>query len=314
MYNSTIFNQTAHFVIPKPSLGWADYTLIVLHSLVFVIGTIGNCLVCKYFSLECKGLNQIQKWIVYLAITDLLASILDPAIFITLILMDDNTNFGGDIGCKLVTPMAKVLKTLSFEIVMLINIDRCIAILRPFSLTWSRTKIRVVLLIIIFIAFASNTHHFYYIKINEYMGRCGPGHPGFNYANVLVLLVRDLVFLAVFIVTMLAIRHELASGSQKNDSFVNKKQRALENKKVSKTLVMVSTAFIVLIFPRDFLHIVFQGSWILNPLNGLRSTALLMGFNSLLKFVQSLNSVCNVFIYAKINQKFCRTVRKSIRR
>ena len=313
MNNSSKQNHT-NFVLPKSCLGWTDYTLIVLHSLVLVVGTIGNCLVCKYFTLECKSLNQIQKWIVYLAITDLLASILDPAIFITLILTDDNTDFGGYIGCKLITPTAKVLKTLSFEIVMLINIDRCIAILRPFSLSWSKAKIRVVLLTLIVLAFGLNSHHFYYIKINEFIGRCGPTDPEFNYANVPVLLVRDLVFLAVFIITILAIRHDLNSGSNKNASFINKRQRTLENKRVFKTLVIVSAAFIVLVFPRDFFHIVFQASWILHPLDGLQSTTLLLGFNSLLKFIQSLNSVINVFIYAKINRKFCRTVRKSIRR
>ena len=313
MNDSTSSNQTSSGSNQPKSLIWKDYILISLHSLIFLVGTTGNFLVCKYFTLETKTLSQIRRWIIYLAVTDFLTSILDPAIFITLILKANKTDYGGVVGCKLIGPTEKVLKTISFSIVMIINIDRCISISRPYRSKLNSWKSNLILVAVLFISVTSNIQYF----LRRYIDKNGictdKEDQKYLLPVVFTYSARDVIFLLIFVATILTVRHELVTKDTYSDivSISSKHERCRENHKVLRSLVTVSAAFIILVFPRDIFHIIAEASLALNPGDGFKPTDTLLDINSLLKFIQSINSVCNVFIYAKIHRRFRRLLRKS---
>eukprot|EP00111_Clytia_hemisphaerica_P017880 TCONS_00052889-protein len=208
---------------------WKDYLLIILHVLVFIVGTIGNFMVWKYFSLKTESLSQVQKWIIFLAGIDFLICIADPIVYITEILAHGRADFGGNFGCKMVA-VTVVLQSLSFSIVMVINIDRCIAILKPYRVKWNKFKTRLVLLLITVLSFISNLHLFISLHVNEH-GVC-TAHAElllFGIPNLLSYVLRDLFFLVIFCITILAIRHELSNSGDQIASRESRKRRMKEN-------------------------------------------------------------------------------------
>ena len=68
---------------PTSSNPYTDLDLILMasYALVFVIGIAGNILVCMMFKMSNGKLKVMEHMIVCLAITDLIASIINPALY-----------------------------------------------------------------------------------------------------------------------------------------------------------------------------------------------------------------------------------------
>jgi len=309
---------TPNGTYPQYHLSAQDYILVTLHALIFIIGTTGNILVCKFFKLEHKNLTHIEHWIYYLALTDLFASILDPPLYIYWKMTSYNRwDFGGSIGCKVIPVLSKTCKNTTFGILMLLNIERCLLVLFPYRrLAWSVFKNRAILCLIVVLSFILNLHNVVYTKISvtqrSHSHNCHVPNvsiKGYGYSNLLILLTRDTLFLMVFVTTNLAIRGEFKKTVFQSTREQCKRDR--ENKSIMKTLFVISLAFIVLVFPRDFYLIVYQASW-LSEKYGIKDTKEILDLNSLLKFIQSLNNIYNVFVYAKIHRRFQKSVKRSL--
>ena len=292
-----------------------DYVLVVLHTLVFIIGTTGNFLVCKFFKLEQKSLTHIQHWIFYLAVTDLFTSVLDPLLYIYWKLtFYDRWDFGGNIGCKIIPVISKTCKTTSFGILMLLNIERCLQVLFPYRLAWSVCKNRLILGVIVVLGFVLNIHnviHTDLTPINDGYHCFVPliSIKSYGYPDLMILVTRDMLFLTVFIVTNIAIKREFKRPVFQSTKAQSRRNR--ENMSIRKTLFVISVGFIILVFPREVLKIVYQTSWLMST-KGIVYTKDLVNLNSFLKFVQSLNNIYNVFVYAKIHRHFHRSVKRSL--
>ena len=111
---------------------WIDIMLIVSFILVFVIGISGNSLVCYFFNNNQNRLRGMAKMIYYLAVVDLLASIINPALYLYWQVTFNRKWHFGYFGCKVLPMLAKCPITISCGIILLITIDRCLVISRPF--------------------------------------------------------------------------------------------------------------------------------------------------------------------------------------
>ena len=109
--NETIINQTNNTtnIIPTPSnnnIPYTDLDLILMasYALVFVVGIVGNILVFMMFKMSNGKLKVMEHMIVCLAITDLIASVINPALYTYWQVTHRKVWHFGLIGCKL-TPI-----------------------------------------------------------------------------------------------------------------------------------------------------------------------------------------------------------------
>ena len=109
-----------------------DYIMMTAYCIVFIVGIGGNSCVLSMFRLRNQKMAHLQKLLMYLATFDLIASITNPLFFIYLHVSHFNQWDFGDLGCKLIPGIWKISITMSIGIIMLINVDRCIAIQWPF--------------------------------------------------------------------------------------------------------------------------------------------------------------------------------------
>lgn len=283
--------------------------LIVLHVLILSICVIGNLFVCFFFTLDNKKLKHLQLLIFYLAVFDLLAGMLGPLLFIYLEITNYQRWDFGEVGCKIVPYLWKVLTSISFGLIMLISIDRCIAICRPFHSQMSKMNVHKSVFLIGVLSIIMESPDLIYAKKTG--GNCEVpfvGSPGYAYAFLSIHCIRDIGYLATFIVSYVLIQKDLFNQSCLKLPGIN---RTSENKAVLKMLFVVGAVFVILTFPRDLLHITYVFSWLVG--RGIVKTDSIVAINSMVTVLLSCNRISNVFIYAKLHRRFRNTLREKAR-
>ena len=86
-----------------------NIVLIFISSCILCIGTIGNVLVVYIFQHKLNKRSVTEKLIVFLAYVDLLQSVLNPCMFTYLRLTSSKKWQFGDVGCKLIPGMQKII-------------------------------------------------------------------------------------------------------------------------------------------------------------------------------------------------------------
>lgn len=309
MYNSTTtpattLTTTTTTISDANTYDTIDYIVVTINAIVFLIGVTGNLSVCLYFRLENKRMRHLQSFIFYLAISDLFASITNPFLFIYLQLTKYKAWQLGELGCALLPLTWRVFTSISFGIIMLINIDRCIALRFPFRDPPRAKHISLIMVLIIAISIAMETPYLIYHHIDE-TGNCRVPtvyEKGYAYPQLIVHFVRDTIYVAVFVCTYIVIKKELSIKKTSDRGLVQEQTRINENNQVIKMLLIVAAAFFVTVFPREILHITYTISW-MSPGDGMH-TPDIVRVNSLLTCLYCCNSICNVLIYAKVHKKF----------
>ena len=304
MYNSTTTPTTAT-ITEANTYDTIDYIVVTINAIVFLVGVTGNLSVCLYFRLENKRMRHLQSLIFYLALSDLFASITNPFLFIYLQLTKYRAWQLGELGCALLPLSWRVSTSISFGIIMLINIDRCVALRYPFRDPPRKKHISLIMTLIITISFVMETPYLMYHHIDSETGNCRVPtvqEKGYAYPKLIVHFVRDMIYVAVFVCTFIVTKSELSTKKISERGLVQDQTRINENNQVIKMLFIVATAFIVTVFPREILHITYTLSWMSSD-TGM-NTPDIVKVNSLLTCLYCCNSICNVLIYAKLHKKF----------
>ncbi|XP_066933306.1 type-1 angiotensin II receptor B-like [Clytia hemisphaerica] len=310
---ATIHNSSQP-VAKTTELSTVDYISILIYSCVFIIGVTGNILVCLFFKIDNHRMKHIQI-IFYLAISDLCASITNPFLFIYLTVNQFSTWDFGLVGCKLLPLTWRSFTSISLGIIMVINIDRCIALKFPFRNPIPKKRINMIVLFIIVLSIVMELPYLIYAKI-----KVSPGGSkicnvpsvkvhGYAYPVISIMLIRDSLYLTVFLVTFIVIKRELniKKNVGQNLPHLQNQARLKENHRVLKMLLLVATAFVVSVFPRELLHIVYTLTW-MTPGKGIILTASLRKVNSILTAMMCCNTIYNIIIYAKLQRKFRKSV------
>ena len=297
------FHPTEHI----KSMDTRDLILISCFAAIFIIGIAGNLLVCYVFLWRrTNTLSTMEMLIVFLAFADLIASIFNPLMFIYWTITFHKAWHFGTLGCKILPSMTRITTTLSFGIILIITVDRCVVICFPFRRNMNRKEVFMSVLAALVFAIASELCYTIYIEVNPESTCQVPDTsiPGFLYPNLVFSITRDLAFLVIFSVTVSLIYRTLynrdAVATLREQRVVKKTQNIMQ------MLIIMALVFIFLIYPRDILHIAFNISWQFPP--GIPYTKAFLDVNSFLKVLHMCNSVCNVFIYARLHGKFRRRV------
>ncbi|XP_014229577.1 orexin receptor type 1-like [Trichogramma pretiosum] len=133
------------YIYPRPY----EWLLVAMHCLVFVVGLVGNFMVCMAIYRNHTMRNVTNYFIVNLAVADLLVIIvcLPP----TVVWDVTETWFFGMIPCKIVLYFQTVSVTVSVLTLAFISLDRWYAICYPlrFKSTTSRAKSAIVVIWVI---------------------------------------------------------------------------------------------------------------------------------------------------------------------
>jgi len=122
------------------------------------------------------------------------------------------------------------------------------------------------------------------------------------YSRVITLILRDVMFVLTFVVSNILIYRVLQD--EEHQQFLSQNNK-LNPQKTLKMILALAVVFSMLVLPKDIFVIVYYISYLTgNPMNN----SIGLEINSVLKLLQSLNSIVNIFIYAKLHTTFKESV------
>ena len=144
----------------------------------------------------------MAKLIYHLAVVDLLASIINPVLYLYWQVTFNRKWHFGYIGCKIIPALAKCCITISFGIILLITIERCVVICRPFQSKIKDKHINIAVIGIVIYAVLCETPQIIHSQIHPRFTCLVPNLRvnSFFYPSIIIYIVRDLFFLATFMV------------------------------------------------------------------------------------------------------------------
>ena len=212
---------------------------------------------------------------------------------------------------------------------MVINIDRCLALKFPFRREPTKRQINMIVTVIFMVSVLMETPYLVYARVEQSGSKVTCNVPsvsvtGYAYPRLFIMIARDLLYIAVFITSFVVIKAELAKGSKAEYNHARGSTRGSgtgiagrwqaqyarnqENKRVLNMLLAVAAAFVISVFPRELLHIIYTISWLGPSGYGIIQTPALNHTNTFLTSLMCCNTICNVVIYAKLHRKFRFTV------
>ena len=289
-----------------------DLILMASYALVFIVGIGGNILVCMMFKMSNGKLKVMEHMIVCLAITDLIASVINPALYTYWQVTRRKVWHFGLIGCKLTPIFNRSITNVSFGIIMMINIDRCVVVTKPFRPKMQKRDVNVAMFVIIIIAILLEIPFIYHVDLIAGKHCLVPDSrvQSFAFPAIAVMVTKCILFLLTFLTTVICIYKEVYKSETFRSLHNNKGGSVEHNKTVLIMLATIAVVFIILAFPRDIFHIIYIISWLDN--DGIPFTHLVRNINATFKILHMFNSICNVFIYAGLHRRFRRDVKRKV--
>lgn len=321
--------------------------LVVLFSLICFAGTLGNALVLYIFNFhhESKDPPRTRRQrarvmdllISYLAVIDFIASIFSPFLYIYLHVTGYQHWAFGDFGCTFIFGVANLTTTLSFGMIVFITAERSIAIYRPFkTLTSSRRRIHVLFLLLLLVSIGIDLPYLVNLKVRElngissnttrvqyalqsHLSRRSFQEKELSTKIYICMTVRSEEYMTTrtvtfilrassYIIIISIANWYVYKAISKHSLSVNRNKVKRRNERTFKLMVMIGVVFTILVLPKDLFVIVYNLSSDELGINHLTAAKI----NEWLKVPQSMNSVCNVFIYARLHYHFRRKVKNRI--
>ena len=132
----------------------ASKTITVLISLVNILAIVGNVLVTLTFLMKASLRTSTNYFIVNMAVSDLLSALTSWPLYATEGMLSGKSSMEGSMAtfvCKLVMYSRIVSQVVSVLSLVLIVVERFVAIVHPFHVTVLTTRLRAVLLLITWI-------------------------------------------------------------------------------------------------------------------------------------------------------------------
>ena len=298
-------NITNHNATVGRIISLSDKLAIFCFSCTLVFGVFGNLFVCYTFGYKSGRRRTVtETLLLYLAIVDLISSLINPCLFIYWIATGFIKWHFGKIACKIFPPIGPISTTASASIIVLICIDRYRSIVTPFKSRLSIYQVNIITIGIVVVSIVSYTYYIASLVVMPGIGCVAPRvkDPGFLIPNVTVMVLFDLLYITVFVLANVRIfRHLRASELLRSrTSYWESRERGA--RKVMRVLFAVGLIFAILVFPRDIFYLTVTVSWIFPP--GILSTPLVFELNYWFKFLQVSNSCANIFIYSQMHDKF----------
>ena len=288
-----------------------DWCLVLAFALIMLIGIMGNMLVIYVFGARKNRHRKTTEILIfYLGVIDLLSSLLNPPLNIYWLVNNyENWNFGW-LGCKIIPVFGPVMTTASSWILLIFAIERYLAVVKPFSKLKPQT---VKILCLASVCFSTGMYG-HYINALTYIpsGYCYVPNvrlPEYGYPNCIFVIIRLVAFVSVFSITNIQIYRRLRSNEEKLFIDSSKECDRSRSKQIMRILSTMGIVFVILVFPRELLQLIYNMSQMVNPKGGIPYNSVVIKMNTLLKVMHTSNSCANIFIYAYMQESYRKHIR-----
>lgn len=319
MNNSTI-SPTQLEVLPRCSLNGIDHFIIFCFGGIIFIGVVGNVTICFVYGLfNRKHKSNFEILILYLAISDLLVCSLAPFLAIYWRVTCDRKWDFGLMGCKLMGAFRSMFFNTSSGILILFSIIRYRAVYYPFKGQLRNIYIHGSVVVVLVISASTEILYADALTVVVYdaAGSVACFQTSSNSKKIYfrvtlgIIAFRDFVFLFIFTCSSTIVTKKLRLSAATIENMKNKKtartskdSRAKGNsrsKKIVRSVLILQIIFMLLVIPNDVFHFVYILSWIQQD-GGIATDKNLFMYFKIFAALQILNSIVNVFVYAKLQK------------
>lgn len=297
-------NNTTAAAPTTCEMHFKDIVLVFLYVVVIILGVVGNACICYIFGYRNHHSKTVTELlIVYLAIFDLLASIFAPFVFMYWILTCSTWHFG-IIGCKILPLLSRVFINISVGIILILAVDRFQAICIPFRGQFAKKNIHIAVIVTILLSFVCESYYIEALAIGtgRLSGCIVEPNNKILYIKVTssILIARDSLYIICFTTTTFGIAFTI----RKRDLYFTAPQNMSRQEmgRVVRVVIVMQLVFLILLLPRDIFHILFSLSWLGGK--GIPYTDEIETLNEFLKLFQTANCCANIFVYAKLHDRF----------
>lgn len=261
---SNFSNGTLNTQPQECRLQTIDIVLLASYVAMFIIGTAGNLLVVIIFKRILKTESVLNVLIFYLAICDLMSSIVSPALNIYWIITCDKSWHFGLLACKLIPTLSRVLVDISIGILLIMAIHRYRMIVTPLKQPLSKACITKWAMMTVVLSILCQMHYAFALQVVS-SGACQvPDILYLNYSvpTVALILVRILVFLFIVWTTAFAARRALNKSRRFSVIHEYQGESCEFRQQMTKMILFISIIFTVTVIPREMLHVIYTLSYL----------------------------------------------------
>lgn len=297
-------NKTSNVSIPNTSFKAVEIVQLVCYSIIVVLGTLGNSLICLTVLRQTKR-KPCEYFILNLAITDLAASLFS----VPLDIIEKLAGYFpfGPFFCKVIYPFQTIIMAVSIATLIAMSLERHRAIIHPLK---PRIHTKMTLFLIVLFWVFSGLLVSPYIVVLKYDGsNCSGEWPGEDYIKAYTLflfIVFYVVPLVIISITYVQVGRKLYEGTKRlfTESIQNKTGRTImiartrRNNHIVKIFLTAVIVFAVCMLPN---HII----WLWYDYGDGSNSSL---FSQILPFGNILvyaNSCINPFIFGTLQTQNC---------
>ena len=306
---SALSTGTARVTANQP-LSIKAIFLISLYVVIFLLGAIGNISVVTFFAKKSSR-SLYDMYIIHLAISDLLVSLISPPRAICSIVIQDDSVFLNTDSCRVLSAFEPVSVNASSWILTSMAIERYRGIVQPLKPRYQRRFIHVAVLMIWLISF---TYFIPYISSIDVVGKhCRPNwsSPKQQLAfNAVLLFVQSVAPIAIMCFTLTSVLHVMSKRQKARLS------RPLRGHKKNANLVVVLIAaivvFIMCTLPYNIFYLVVI--YDIGIMGRKKKIVHYIEWNDWLAIMVLISSVTNCCIYAGLHKDFKRCCMQCVKR
>ena len=185
-----------------------DILLITSYVLVFVFGVVGNALICYIFTyaLHNEKRNKVtglfKKMIFYLAVVDLISSIINPAFYIYWQATHARKWHFGTIGCIFIPSLTRIVTDMSLYIILVMTMNRCYVICCPLQRSCSERVIKGMIFGFFVVSVLSEIPAMIHQEVKREASCQVTNSSTMSYAlpRIVYICSKDVIFVIVFLV------------------------------------------------------------------------------------------------------------------
>ena len=263
--NSTV-NTTNNVKLSCTLTDASTVTKSICYLVVMVMGVIGNSVVLFKFAPLAKTGHSLEMLVMYLALFDLIASIVSPFSFLYRTLTCNQTWHFGLAGCKIISAIGRISVNISIGMVLIMAIDRCRAITRPMGPRFRKVHLHVAVMVTVVTSFVWETHTFIGYTIQN--GQCEiweAENPRYALPFIILTILRDLSFIVIFTSTSYLIYRALTRSARSVQAYADNThadEKSHNTLHTVRMLMVMAVVFGCLVLPRDALQLAFYISWL----------------------------------------------------
>lgn len=266
----------------------------------------GNSLIIYVFAYKKRRqIKRFEKFLLLLAVSDLMASLVIPASFFYLTATDFKRWDFGETGCRIIPSLLQISITVSHGVLLLISYERYHSLVKPFN---SRIGILFIvgwLVAVVLLSVGLVSPYMMSLTVRKFdqynIQTCMPDAQ--EKINLLMLssalqVVRDVLAIGA----MALLNQRMTHALTKQEHYVNWRRDKM-SQKGRKLLRLVIIIFSSLTLPVDLFQLVFY-SLVMADVNLVSAFVALSHLNTVLNILQTSNSMVNIFIYSRMHDMF----------